>query len=386
MDKSYMLDKIYKEVADSLNISKSMTDDVISSYEAVGTYLGKMEEALDIRIFPQGSLALGTVVRPIKEDIEGEYDVDLVCLLENGSSLAGEEIKNIVGDRLKESERYKKMLKEEGKRCWTLQYSDFHMDVLPSVPLMLSDEVNENEKSTKIRITHKEKSGFYSDKNSDPKAYREWFIKEMETNYKQSREILAESRKVKVEEVELFQLRTPLQMAIQILKRHRDIYFSNREHKPISIIITTLAAKSYNGEENLFDAINNILKNMDKHIETDEKGNALICNPTMSSENFADKWQEEPEKRKAFNEWLLAARRDIIENPLEFTDGIGELKNNMRKIFGERVINDSFENYEQKNINNRSKGTLGVTGKGNIIESDQKNVVAPLKEHTFYGG
>ncbi|MEG0550301.1 MAG: nucleotidyltransferase [Vagococcus sp.] len=385
MDKSNILDKIYRELAESLNISKTMSDEVVSSYEAVGNYLGKMEKDMDIRIFPQGSLSLGTVVKPIENDVEGDYDVDLVCLLENGSSLLAKDIKNIVGNRLKESDRYNKMLDEEGKRCWTLQYSKFHMDILPSVPLNSKITSDKNNLDTKIRITHKNESNEYLDKNSDPKSYREWFIKEMEQSFKKNRQFLAESRDVEIEKIKLSQVRTPLQMAIQILKRHRDVLFTGCDDKPISIIITTLAAKAYNGEENLFEAIQNILENMEKFIEIDGTGSVIICNPTMKSENFADKWIEEPSKKDAFYTWLSKAKEDIVENPLNFTDGMGAMKNNMRTIFGTRAVNESFDNYNINNINDRENGKLGVTNKGNIALINEKSVVAPLKSHTFYG-
>ncbi len=385
MEKNNILDKIYRELAESLNISKTMSDEVVSSYEAVGKYLGNLEKNLDIKIFPQGSLSLGTVVRPIEGDVEGEYDVDIVCLLENGSSLSAKEIKNIVGDRLKESNRYNKMIDKEGKRCWTLQYSGFHMDVLPSVPLNVKIPFDEQSKNTKIRITHKNDYNEYLDKQSDPKAYREWFIQEMEQTFNKNRQFLAESRNVEIEKIKLSQLRTPLQMAIQILKRHRDVLFSGRKHKPISIIITTLAAKAYNGEENLFEAIRNILTNMDKYIEVDNSGNVMICNPTMKSENFADKWIEEPLKKEAFYRWLSQAKKDIVENPLQFTEGMGVMKNNMRTIYGTRAVNESFDNYTMKNLKDRDNGMLGVTNNGNIVPIENTSVVAPLKEHTFYG-
>lgn len=48
-------------------------------------------------------------------------------------------------------------------------------------------------------------------------------------------------------------VRTPLQRAIQIMKRHRDMRFNghrDEDHKPISMIITTLAAKLYEGHAN----------------------------------------------------------------------------------------------------------------------------------------
>jgi hypothetical protein len=36
-----------------------------------------------------------------------------------------------------------------------------------------------------------------------------------------------------------------LRRAVQIYKRHRDIFFQGKENAPISIIITTLAAHAY---------------------------------------------------------------------------------------------------------------------------------------------
>lgn len=62
-------------------------------------------------------MGLETLVRPISNDEEGDYDVDLVCLLKNGNYLSAKEIKQIAGKRLSEEERYKSRLDEERKRC-----------------------------------------------------------------------------------------------------------------------------------------------------------------------------------------------------------------------------------------------------------------------------
>lgn len=239
------MDQLYKKLAESLNISESKTDEIIDSYKAVGTYLGNLEEDLNIIIFPQGSLGLGTVIKPLSTDRNGSYDIDLVCKLRNGHYLEAKDVKNIIGTRLKESSRYKKKLEEEGKRCWTLIYADFHMDILPCIPK------NHKVADSVVKITEKV-DGQYNYSLSDPKGYREWFIQEMGNVFIESRNIYASNKEVEIEDVELFKLRTPLQMSIQILKRHRDIMFQNRKDKPISIIITTLAALSYNGEWNVF--------------------------------------------------------------------------------------------------------------------------------------
>ena len=58
-----------------------------------------------------------------------------------------------------------------------------------------------------------------------------------------------------IDEIKEYHLKTPLQKAIQILKRHRDIMFKDdtKHLKPISIIITTIAAELYRNEDNIVE-------------------------------------------------------------------------------------------------------------------------------------
>lgn len=116
-----------------------------------------------------------------------------------------------------------------------------------------------------------------------------------------------------VDEIPDYKVRTPLQQAIQLLKRHRDCMFAeDGEHKPISIIITTLAAHAYNEEASLSAALQSILMNMDRYIE-ERDGIAWVSNPVNPAENFADKWPEEPRKRDNFFRWLAQARQDFAQ-------------------------------------------------------------------------
>jgi hypothetical protein len=114
-----------------------------------------------------------------------------------------------------------------------------------------------------------------------------------------------------VDEIPDYKVRTPLQQSIQLLKRHRDCMFANDgEHKPISIIITTLAAHAYNEEPTISAALHSILTRMDQYIE--HRGDvAWVANPVNPAENFADKWAEEPRKRQNFYDWLEQARHDF---------------------------------------------------------------------------
>ena len=43
MNEDIMLSRLYRELADTLNISETMTNEIVKSYKAVGSYLGNME-------------------------------------------------------------------------------------------------------------------------------------------------------------------------------------------------------------------------------------------------------------------------------------------------------------------------------------------------------
>ena len=162
------------KVAEDLDIPPSKYKDAVTHYQAVGKWLegGRSLRSYDsdLDIYPQGSFRLGTVTRPIRNGIAADYDIDLVCeipLLKNQTT--PEFIKRIVGNRLKEHETYKKLLDEEGKRCWMLRYSEqddigFHLDILPSVPYL------RGYLDTAIAITNK-RGSYYSWSASDPKGY-----------------------------------------------------------------------------------------------------------------------------------------------------------------------------------------------------------------------
>jgi hypothetical protein len=114
-----------------------------------------------------------------------------------------------------------------------------------------------------------------------------------------------------VDEIPDYKVKTPLQRTIQLLKRHRDCMFTDdAEYKPISIIITTLAAHAYNEEPSISAALQSILTGMDRYIE-DRSGVAWVTNPVNPAENFADKWAEEPKKRENFYRWLDQAKHDF---------------------------------------------------------------------------
>ena len=352
------------EIAEELDIPASKRQQAEDCYKAVGKWLDKEGSLLHPykpRIHPQGSFRLGTVVRPIKAGKEANYDIDLVCQLaiakdcdQNGQQQfprkTAREIKQMVGERLRENGTYRTMLDEEGKRCWTLEYAEqdgigFHVDVLPSVPeekaiiqVLETEGVPSQYACSAIGITDKNKDvDIYDWCSSNPDGYGQWFDSRTSLTPASTRlaakQILVENNRTlyaSVEEVPDAVVRTPLQQTIQILKRHRDVRFSNETNendRPISMILTTLAAILYQGEADVYTALTNIVSKLNMHAGLlgdpefmvaneafangqqqiisrkweDGKYKWHIGNPVNPLENFADRWHENDQaKAKAF--------------------------------------------------------------------------------------
>ncbi|MCP5366710.1 MAG: nucleotidyltransferase [Hyphomicrobiales bacterium] len=350
-------DDVLEEIADALDIPPSKFEEAKERYESLGAWLDRPESTLAAHnpaISPQGSVLLGTVTRPLTE--AEEYDVDLVCLLEGSKAeFTQKGLKEAVGFEVKLYAEARDMDKrpKEGRRCWTLHYEDgaqFHMDVLPALPDAQRYQIILKERGyanlagdpalsgQAIAITDKTLPQYDQHTEdwpqSNPMGYAAWFRSRMRVQLHERKKAFAKAQRVtaSVDDIPDYKVKTPLQRAIQLLKRHRDCMFADDpEHKPISIIITTLSAHAYNEESTIAAALHSILTGMDRFIEYRGE-EAWIGNPVNPAENFADKWAEEPKKREAFYNWLEQVRHDFAlylrgsrydAMPVELKDRLG---------------------------------------------------------------
>lgn len=358
------LNKIFDDLAEELDVPASKYEEAKGHYEAVGNWLGDDDSELaeyDPVIYPQGSFALGTVLSPRGGQ---EFDVDCVCLLQNldCDGLSQADLKQMVGERLKHPKsRYKAMIEppEGSRRCWTIKYADgskFHLDVLPAIP----DEYNWLVQLgvplewavDAIRITDNHTIEYSSGwpnghsnldpTRSNPKGYVQWFKKQMLIRLEEGREKIALLKEAEVEDIEDYEVRTPLQRLIQLLKRHRDERYGDDEDKPISIIISTLASMVYDNEADLFDAIQNVVPGMRNAIE-DRGGVLWVPNPVNPLENFADKWKEKPKKRDIFYEWLKAIEAE--HNDLLTDRGFEKVGAFLSESYGQQASKEVMTKY-----------------------------------------
>ncbi len=234
-------------------------------------------------------------------DGAGDFDIDLVFWRDLArESVSQEELKATAGELL---HRYcaDRQLAEptELGRCWRLDFFEqhFHLDVLPVIP-------DRNHDGDGILLSDRElRLWLYS----NPIGYADWFYDRMEKTLVQEHlAALAKALARSVEDVPRFMVRTPLQRVVQLLKRSRDEYFaSTPEIKPPSILVTTLAGHGYRGQRDVDTALIETAQSMPDHIE--RRGSEWwVENPAHPGENFADKWNSNPDRRDAFFEWLGA--------------------------------------------------------------------------------
>lgn len=377
MENKQNIDKMYRKIAAEIEISETEAQNAKKSYEAVGRFLNNKIEQYDVKIFPQGSFRLGTVIKPISD--KDEYDIDLVVTIDHNFTSA-KELKNIVGDVLKASDRYSEKI-EEGKRCWTIEYAEsanYHMDILPT---MRSDTYNQDKG---LIMTHKEnEKSDYEFRMTNPEAYYDWFVKRMEEEKRKLTEEYAIRNKMEIVNVPEYKIKTTLQISIEILKRYRDIKFKETpDIKPISIIITTLIAKIYTGKENVYELIKKFSTEYAMHLEKDEHGNILIKNPVNEKENFADKWPSNPERKAAFFKFMNELKEDLVMNKILLEGDIREQADSYKKLFGENIVNRVYENIANDTRREREKSNMYIKDNGNLT-TEKTNI--NVRKHNFYG-
>jgi len=379
------IDETLIELSESLDISPSDFKRAQDRFLAIRNWLenGEYESGYSPSIYLQGSFRLGTVVRPYFKDKDGDFDIDQVFELKPNRSADPKVLKNDVGDRLKEDANYERMLDDEGKRCWTILYASednrpgFHIDVLPSL-------TKTGGALYQIDITHKGQ-GTYSWLKSNPNGYYEWFKSKNEFTYQFKSQ---EKQRIFQNNTGLYKssvdvptqlLRSSLQRAIQIMKRHRDISFVNKDHKPISIIITTISGH-VSSNSGIFSTLNEFTNYCcarhndwlrDGYLKRDGvldfyDGVWVVPNPvdvgfgTDDIENFADKWNIDSSLPRAFFEWVRQLQRDIDRFE---KSGVSDDLNLREKEVGSGVpFSQSLKNQVQRDID------TGVGNNYNLLQ------------------
>ncbi len=371
-------------LAVKLDISPTMHKYAVDRYAGISELL--KENAIEAAFYPQGSFRTGTVVRPLKNTVESDFDIDVVCeLAKDKNKTTPAEVKTSIGAVLQNDVGHSDKLQPEQDRCWSLSYADvvdsvgLKLDVVPCVreddsailALKCRGIPNEYAELT-VAITEKTGKQQYIWQASNPKGYGGWFdsinkrfledgLRERKSAFlKENRNLFAAA--ATIEDVPDYYIRSSLQRVIQLLKRHRDIYYGRisdgDKARPISAIITTLAAQiaKYAPIMNLDELMAYVIAGLSDYASlllgrapiaryTGEVQNYIekrdqkwwIPNPVNPDDNYADTWMDET--ARIFFKWINALKTDLADpTPLNEARYLTSFKSGLGTAFVEKAL------------------------------------------------
>lgn len=362
--KNYALqrEELLARIAQSLQLDESRKERMESAYRSVSTVIDSDQgffKDIDVDVYPQGSVASGTTTKPLTGS---EFDLDIVVHIKSVySKFTPNQIYNELIKVLENDDRYKDKIVKK-KRCVRLKYAnDFHMDIMPGcIKLVVGDN--------NIKVPDRELKNWV---DSNPKGFVDWFLGKAKTirtrslleEYKRHLDILrAEVQDLPNDD---FYSKTPLQRAVQLIKRYRDIFFEKDDtYATTSIVLTTLMGQFYTGENSIYETLENIISKVTSGYQNALAigGRFKVLNPTNLNEDFTDKWTTQHYENFYAFITDFQKRWNSIKNSFE-TGG-----NDYIRLFGEGIYKQSLQEqvakmskYSSDSISNAN--SLIITGK-----------------------
>lgn len=338
-----------------LDISPTLYKNAVEKYQALGNFLN--DNGLEAEIYPQGSFAFGTVVRPSVKDLSASYDLDFICQVTGSrDDYTPSGLRDKVESVLKSSKTYADRLKIDDT-CFTIEYADvgeigFSIDIVPAADesdrtkqRLVAKSTTPTLLDTSISIPKCSSERRFQWITNNPKGLRKWFddinAPFLASSKKAERmRIFAENSALyeSVEEIPDGLERSALQRVIQILKCHRNNYYASLEDgdsiKPISAIINvavTEIAEHFDPDCTVFELLNHVFSELaiyGEHQHITEKdfsqrygvrtvfsrpaGKWYIENPANPEDNLADQWNIDARIPSNFFQWIKIAQRDLI--------------------------------------------------------------------------
>lgn len=371
-DRNTHVGDLLKRICEEVQLSPTAHEQAVGHYTSACDWLeadGSVVAVFNPTIYPQGSMKLGTTVKPFRWD---EYDLDFVCefRLAVNSIQSPSHLLGLLESRLREHKFYRSIL-EVKNRCVRLNYAkEFHMDILPACPDFST--------GGSCLFVPDRKSQTW--KHSNPKGYADWFESRCGLGLK----LLMESRRLmeKAEPIpaqEAAEEKAILKRVVQLLKRWRDIHYQrNPRLAPISMVLTTMAAQAYGGQHTVTEAMTAILENFILLIARG-KPRIYVPNPANPKEDLSERW-DDPAQYHAFVDGISDLQKRW--SAALIATGIQSVSNHLEQIFGEPVT-AALKKQAKALQELREKSSLRVARAGLLTSAPAVGI--PVRPNTFHG-
>jgi hypothetical protein len=269
---------------------------------------------------------------------------------------------------------------ERKNRCIRISYQDeFYLDILPACR-------DHSFGGSCVQVPDRAVDGW---KPSNPLDYAVWFkqstrgivVKRFATFAESYRAAMDKAASVQpIPTIQATEEKTVLQLVVQLMKRWRDIHYADSTYPPISVVLTTLAADCYFGEELLCDALLAVLERIVARLDAAWVANRRleVPNPVHSEEDFSERWDENP---RAYSEFE-AGIRHFASAWRQICSGTGNANRALEDLFG-GVVNTAILAQARDLQASREGGHLGIRSSGIITTSSA--AVVPMLRNTNHG-
>lgn len=380
--------------------TQTQLDALERSYNATGTYVMESQEFRDLAItlHAQGSRAIGTLVRPMRDRPEG-FDVDIVLRLRSVAlQKYGSNAASLINDVFVVVKRYADIhgLKvTRWERCATLEYADgMCVDI---TPIIEDDRVGIPYGATHARVPDRKLQLF---EPTNPKGLVALFadaarvspvFTAMEALTLDMAEARADLQPLPPHDDVQSRL---LSRLVQLVKLHRNVAFADSsttsDFSPRSVFITALTAAAYTSRapiphdtplDLLLDIVDTMPLFFERKLLAGGREHWQLPNLTAPGDNLAS-GMNTPERQQAFFAWHDRLKVDLegLLQCIEHRKGLDELLPLVDRAFGARAARAVRE----------LEAPVPVTGSDRRIVSvgtaaAGSTVAMPARGHRFYG-
>ncbi|MHC5234404.1 nucleotidyltransferase domain-containing protein [Brucella sp. LJL56] len=394
------LDGLLAKIAFILQLPPSFHEKATDRYKAVREYLegtAAFQDQIE-HFYAQGSMAIDATIST--RGTEDEYDIDIVA------QLGGRFLTMSPLEILKELERslngYRGMRAVRQTRCVTLGYADnMHLDITPALR-----DVGTAERQS--RIMHAKGPNTSADDDEIPMnafGFAQWYkdrtpfelrVHEAFKRRWQDEGILSTRADAEVDEVDEqadFVVKNTATLALQLLKRYRNIIYAGRSGRmPPSVMLAYYAGLMAMPGLRLSDMLIRICEAIVHDIEVAEtKGMLLhVENPCYSKDIFTDRWPSDRSQQVGFSNDL----KSLLEGLRRARKGLlmpDALRDWLRETFGDLVVTEAVRRLSEATGKSVRESQQSYTRTGAFIlptaTGASPAMASPVSatKHTFFG-
>lgn len=396
------IDAILAEIAFSIQLPPSLHSKAVDRYEAVRKHLEATTSIFHDEIehfYPQGSMAIDATISTRGTD--DEYDLDIIAQL--GERFRSMQPLEILTELEKGLIGYRGLTVVRQTRCITIYYADnMHLDITPS----LREQGTLERQSVIMHAKGPKASGDDQQVPMNAYGFCQWYSERtpLETSVfeafkrrwedAQNPAVTADADIDDVPVQTEFVVKSNTTLALQLLKRYRNIRYADRGGRmPPSVMLSYYAGLAAKPGSSLTEALLRIANWIIGEIDqaTIRNKTLHVENPVYAADVFTDRWPENVEQQRQFAQDLRnlvhgiekALRGDMLPTALQDW---------LRDVFGDRVVSKAVDNMVLETRRAADRGSQSYTKRGSIIIPGASAAVSPAlaspvkaSPHTYFG-